>query len=71
VGDHDVFRREHGTSATTIRGRRAHLAYEALTPTDDPDQTLGLHTAERVGPPNSAAATCQLDQRAARSTLDG
>lgn len=53
--DHDVFRREHGT-------KRYHhpvvgdltLAYEALTLTDDPDQTLGLHTAEPGSPSEGA-----------------
>ena len=49
--DHDVFRRTHGT-------KRFHhpvvgdliLGYEALTPTDDPDQTLGVYTAEPGSP---------------------
>ncbi|HEX4249517.1 MAG TPA: helix-turn-helix transcriptional regulator [Pseudonocardia sp.] len=46
--DHDVFRREHGTKRYhhPVVGELT-LAYEALTPTDDPDQTLGLHTAEQ------------------------
>jgi transcriptional regulator with XRE-family HTH domain len=45
--DHDVFKVTHGTK------RYQHplvgdltLGYETLTPTDDPDQTLGLHTVE-------------------------
>jgi transcriptional regulator with XRE-family HTH domain len=45
--DHRVSERSHGSK------RYRHpvvgdltLAYEALTPTSDPDQTLGLHTAE-------------------------
>lgn len=44
--DHDVFQRTHGT-------KRYHhalvgdlvLGYESFTATDDPDQTLGVHTA--------------------------
>jgi transcriptional regulator with XRE-family HTH domain len=49
--DHDVLRRSHGT-------KRYHhpvvgdltLDYEALTAADDPEQTLGLHTAEPGSP---------------------
>jgi hypothetical protein len=45
--DHDVFQRTHGT-------KRYHhalvgdltLGYESFTATDDPDQILGIHTAE-------------------------
>ncbi|WP_406387307.1 helix-turn-helix domain-containing protein [Streptomyces sp. NBC_00887] len=56
--DHDVLRRSHGT-------KRYHhpvvgdltLDYEALTPTDDPDQLLGLYTAEPNSPSARALAT--------------
>ena len=49
--DHDVFRRTHGT-------KRFHhpvvgdliLGYEAFTPTDDPEQLLGVYTAEPGSP---------------------
>jgi transcriptional regulator with XRE-family HTH domain len=49
--DHDVFRRTHGT-------KRFHhpvvgdlvLGYEAFTPADDPEQTLGVFTAEPGSP---------------------
>ncbi|MDT7684789.1 MAG: hypothetical protein QOG57_5099 [Pseudonocardiales bacterium] len=53
--DHDVYRRENGT-------KRYHhplvgdltLSYEAFNPTGDPDQTLGLHTAEAGSPSEHA-----------------
>jgi transcriptional regulator with XRE-family HTH domain len=53
--DHDVLRRTHGT-------KRFHhpvvgdltLDYEALNPTGDPDQTLGLYTAEPGSPSEHA-----------------
>ncbi|WP_079124718.1 helix-turn-helix transcriptional regulator [Streptomyces lushanensis] len=53
--DHDVLRRTHGT-------KRYHhpvvgdldLEYEALTPAADPEQTLGLHTAEPGSPSERA-----------------
>lgn len=53
--DHDVQRRTHGT-------KRYHhplvgdltLDYEALNPTGDPGQTLGLHTAEPGSPSEHA-----------------
>jgi transcriptional regulator with XRE-family HTH domain len=53
--DHDVLLRTHGA-------KRYHhpvvgdlvLDYEALTPTGDPDQTLGLHTAEPGSPSEQA-----------------
>ncbi|MFD4570811.1 helix-turn-helix domain-containing protein [Streptomyces sp. NPDC058417] len=49
--DHDVFRRTHGT-------KRYHhplvgelvLGYEAFTPADDPEQTLGISTVEPGSP---------------------
>jgi transcriptional regulator with XRE-family HTH domain len=49
--EHDVFQRTHGT-------KRYHhalvgdlvLGYEAFTATDDPDQTLGIYTAEPGSP---------------------
>jgi transcriptional regulator with XRE-family HTH domain len=53
--DHDVFRRENGTK------RYRHpvvgdltLSYEAFNPTGDPEQTLGLHTAEAGSPSEQA-----------------
>jgi hypothetical protein len=45
------------------------LGYEALTPTDDPEQTLGLHTAEPGSPSEQALrllaswTTEPIDQR--------
>ncbi|MFD7896757.1 helix-turn-helix transcriptional regulator [Streptomyces sp. NPDC059743] len=53
--DHDVLRRTHGS-------KRYHhpvvgdldLEYEALTPAGDPEQTLGLHTAEPGSPSEQA-----------------
>lgn len=53
--DHDVLRHTFGT-------KRLHhplvgeltLAYEALNVADDPEQTLGLHTAERGSPSEHA-----------------
>jgi hypothetical protein len=52
---HDVYTRAHGT-------KRYHhpmvgdltLGYDALTTTDDPDQRLGLHTAEAGSPSEHA-----------------
>jgi transcriptional regulator with XRE-family HTH domain len=49
--EHDVHRRTHGTKRfhhPVVGGMT--LAYEALTPTGDPDQTLGLYTAEPGSP---------------------
>jgi transcriptional regulator with XRE-family HTH domain len=74
--DHDVFRRGHGT-------KRYHhplvgeltLAYEALTPTDDPDQTLGLSTAEPGSPSEQAlrllASWTSEPAQPARPGVDG
>jgi transcriptional regulator with XRE-family HTH domain len=53
--DHDVFHRTHGA-------KRYHhpvvgdltLCYEALAPAGDPDQTLGLHTADPGSPSEEA-----------------
>ena len=49
--EHDVFQRTHGTK------RYRHclvgdlvLRYESFTATDDPDQTIGIHTAEPGSP---------------------
>ena len=64
VRDRD-FRRwwaEHDVSRHTYGTKRLHhplvggltLAYEALTVTDDPEQTLGLHTAEPGSPSEHA-----------------
>jgi hypothetical protein len=49
--DHDVLRRTHGTKHFhhPLVGDLT-LGYEALTPTGDPDQTLGLYTAEPGSP---------------------
>lgn len=51
--DHDVFQRSHGTKHFhhPVVGDLV-LGYEAFTPADDPEQTLGVCTAE----PGSAAA---------------
>jgi len=71
--DHDVFRREHGTKRYhhPVVGELT-LAYEALTPTDDPDQTLGLHTAEPGSPSEQALRLlASWTSEPARSTLDG
>jgi transcriptional regulator with XRE-family HTH domain len=45
--EHDVFHRTHGAKhyRHPLVGELT-LGYEAFHPTDDPDQTLGLHTAE-------------------------
>jgi hypothetical protein len=71
--DHDVFRREHGTKRYhhPVVGELT-LAYEALTPTDDPDQTLGLHTAEPGSPSEQALRLlASWTSEPARPTLDG
>lgn len=49
--DHDVQRRTHGSKHYhhPVVGDLM-LEYEALTPAGDPDQTLGLHTAEPGSP---------------------
>lgn len=53
--DHDVFDREHGTKDYhhPVVGDLT-LHYEALIPTGDPDQRLGLHTAEPGSPSDQA-----------------
>jgi transcriptional regulator with XRE-family HTH domain len=53
--DHDVFLRGHGRKhyRHPVVGELT-LAYEAFTPTDDPDQTLGLSTAEPGSPSEQA-----------------
>ncbi|HEX4359481.1 MAG TPA: helix-turn-helix transcriptional regulator [Pseudonocardia sp.] len=53
--DHDVFIRSHGRKhyRHPVVGELT-LAYEAFTPTDDPDQTLGLSTAEPGSPSEQA-----------------
>jgi transcriptional regulator with XRE-family HTH domain len=53
--DHDVFRRTHGTKHYhhPVVGDLT-LDYEALAPTGDPDQILGLHTAEPGSPSEQA-----------------
>ncbi len=53
--DHDVLRRSHGTKRFhhPVVGDLA-LDYEALTPTGDPDQVLGLYTAEPGSPSEHA-----------------
>ncbi|GII59452.1 transcriptional regulator [Planotetraspora thailandica] len=81
--EHDVHRRTHGS-------KRYHhplvgeltLAYEALTPTGDPDQMLGLYTAEPGSPSEHAlrllaswtatpAATTAAAPRPDSASLDG
>jgi transcriptional regulator with XRE-family HTH domain len=49
--DHEVFNRTHGTKQYhhPVVGDLT-LGYEAFTPTGDPDQVLGLHTAEPGSP---------------------
>jgi len=53
--EHDVYRHSHGTKDYhhAVVGDLT-LGYEALTPTDDPEQTLGLHTAEPGSPSEQA-----------------
>jgi transcriptional regulator with XRE-family HTH domain len=53
--DHDVLSRTHGTKQYhhPVVGDLT-LDYEALNPTGDPDQTLGLHTAEPGSPSENA-----------------
>jgi transcriptional regulator with XRE-family HTH domain len=53
--DHDVLSRTHGTKQYhhPVVGDLT-LDYEALNPTGDPDQTLGLHTAEPGSPSEHA-----------------
>jgi transcriptional regulator with XRE-family HTH domain len=66
--DHDVDRRSHGV-------KRYHhpvvgdmtLGYEALMPTDDPEQLLGLHTAE-PGTPSEQALRLLADWTAEPAT---
>ncbi|MFG2780886.1 hypothetical protein ACGFY7_23905 [Streptomyces prunicolor] len=45
--DHDVFQRTHGTKRYhhPVVGELV-LGYEAFAPTDDPEQILGVSTAE-------------------------
>ncbi|POX58626.1 transcriptional regulator [Streptomyces sp. Ru62] len=49
--DHDVFQRTHGTKHLRhpVVGDLV-LGYEAFTPVDDPEQTLGMSTAEPGSP---------------------
>ncbi|MEV7391090.1 helix-turn-helix transcriptional regulator [Streptomyces sp. NPDC091215] len=49
--DHDVFQRTHGTKHYhhALVGDLV-LGYESFTATDDPDQTLGIYTAEPRSP---------------------
>jgi transcriptional regulator with XRE-family HTH domain len=49
--DHDVFQRTHGTKHYhhALVGDLV-LGYESFTATDDPDQTLGIYTAEPGSP---------------------
>lgn len=53
--DHGVSERSHGSKHYhhPVVGDMT-LAYEVLTPTSDPDQTLGLHTAEPGSPSERA-----------------
>jgi transcriptional regulator with XRE-family HTH domain len=53
--DHDVLHRTHGTKRYRhpLVGELT-LDYEALHPTGDPDQTLGIHTAEPGSPSEHA-----------------
>ncbi|HEY0452008.1 helix-turn-helix transcriptional regulator [Actinophytocola sp.] len=53
--EHDVYRRTHGSKRYhhPVVGELT-LDYEALTPTGDPDQVLGLHTAEPGSPSEEA-----------------
>jgi transcriptional regulator with XRE-family HTH domain len=53
--DHDVLLRTHGSKQYhhPVVGELT-LGYEALVPTDDSDQTLGLHTAEPGSPSEHA-----------------
>jgi transcriptional regulator with XRE-family HTH domain len=53
--DQDVYRREHGVKRYRhpLVGELT-LGYEALNPVDDPDQTLGLHSAEPGSPSQNA-----------------
>jgi len=68
--EHDVYRHSHGTKDYhhAVVGDLT-LGYEAMTPTDDPEQTLGLHTAEPGSPSEQALrllaswTTEPIDQR--------
>jgi transcriptional regulator with XRE-family HTH domain len=68
--EHDVYQHSHGTKDYhhAVVGEMT-LGYEALTPTDDPEQTLGLHTAEPGSPSEQALrllaswTTEPIDQR--------
>jgi hypothetical protein len=53
--DHDVLHRSHGAKRYRhpLVGELT-LGYEALNPTGDPDQALGLHTAEPGSPSEHA-----------------
>jgi hypothetical protein len=55
LAEHDVFRHAYGTKHLhhPVVGDLT-LDYEALTVTDDPEQTLGLHTAEPGSPSERA-----------------
>jgi transcriptional regulator with XRE-family HTH domain len=72
--DHDVYQRTHGTKRYRhpLVGELT-LGYEALNPTGDPDQTLGLNTVEPGSPSEQAlrllaswTSTRPLDGRASR-----
>jgi transcriptional regulator with XRE-family HTH domain len=67
--DHDVFRRTHGTKhfRHPVVGELV-LGYEAFTPTDDPDQTLGVSTAE---PGSASAQALRLLASAAAPAWEG
>jgi hypothetical protein len=68
--EHDVYRHSHGTKDYHhgVVGDMT-LGYEALTPADDPEQTLGMHTAEPGSPSEQALrllaswTTEPIDQR--------
>lgn len=53
--EHDVFRRTYGAKLYhhPVVGELS-LGYESFNPTGDPDQTLGIHTAE-IGSPSESA----------------
>ncbi|WP_328582120.1 helix-turn-helix transcriptional regulator [Streptomyces sp. NBC_00370] len=53
--DHDVLRHSHGVKVYhhPVVGDLT-LNYEAFTPNDDPEQTLGIHTAEAGSPSEQA-----------------
>jgi transcriptional regulator with XRE-family HTH domain len=53
--DHDVYQPQHGTKRYRhpLVGELT-LSFQTLTPTGDPDQTLGLHTVEPGSPSENA-----------------